>query len=550
MPQATMSRPSRSSRHARALMSRACVSLALLAGAAGSACATDWKEAIDATTHHDEPLAPDGSVLPSDLNFNPAFGNSGMAAFSPDTTNDYEQGGLRVFPFKTLDVTGGTFPIFYVKERGYYVAGRRKHYDTGLYDALIGKVKLDGTLDTTFGAGGWQAITTPPITSINDAAFDAATGSMYFVGSWALGSNAEDFAVRCRNITTGNPCDGVGSLTSIAFNLGGSNRDVAQRVIFEPGSGSTPPYLYVAGFADSANGWRIAVVKLNATTGERVTAFGPNGQRVYMPPAGAQTGSDVNVFSMALAPATAPGGSRLYLAGNVKISSDGVDYNGYVLALDPTTGNGITAFGSWQYITYELDNPGYRKDAVTAITVQRNGKLALAGWSDGLIAPDQRMILGRLNTDGSKDLGFCDNKGVCRRNDATGSPVDEPTAILERPDNGDLVVALKRNQTSGDYHPAQFVLQYGASGNVLHAQQVIDFPASSGQAWWSRPAGIALDTTPMVFDTIPNAKRNLVVAGTRKWAIVDILRNFDVTLSHLLENDSIFADTFGGAHGD
>jgi len=521
--------------------------IALFACTAG-AQAEDWKEAIDATRHHDEALAPDGSVLPSDLNFDPAFGNGGMAAFSPDTANDYEQAGLRVFPFKTLGVGDGSFPLIYVKERGYYLTGVRKRYDTGLYDALIGKIKLDGTPDTTFGASGWQAITIPPITSINDAAFDEATGSMYFVGSLAAGGNAEDFAVRCRNIDTGNPCDGVGSLASIAFDLGGSNRDVAQRVIFEPGSGSTPPYLYVAGFVDSGTGWRIGVVKLNAATGERVTAFGTDGKRVYMPPAGVQTGSDVNVFSMALAPATAPGGSRLYLAGNVKTSADGVDYDGYVVALSPANGNGVAGFGPWQSIAYELDNPGKRKDSVTAITVQRNGKLALAGWSYLLVEPDQRMILGRLNTDGSKDLGFCANEGVCPRGTASG-PIDEPTAIVQRPDNGDLVVALKRNHTSGDHHPTQWVLQYGASGNLLHAQQTLDFAAGTGQAQWSRPAGIALDTTPEVFDSV-NAKRNLVVAGTRKWATVDALRNFDLTLTRLLENDSIFADDFGGASSD
>jgi hypothetical protein len=363
-----------------------------------------------------------------------------------------------------------------------------------------------------------------------------------------VGGNAENFAVRCRNIDTGNPCDGVGSLASIAFDLGGSNRDVAQRVIFEPGNGATPPYLYVAGFVDSGTGRRIGVVKLNATTGARVTAFGTDGKRVYMPPAGVQTDSDVNVFAMALAPATAPGGSRLYLAGNVKTSADGVDYDGYVVALNPANGNGVAGFGPWQSIAYELDNPGKRKDSVTAITVQRNGKLALAGWSDLLVAPDQRMILGRLNTDGSKDLGFCANEGVCPRGTASG-PIDEPTAIVQRPDNGDLVVALKRNHASGDHHPTQWVLQYGASGNLLHAQRTLDFAASTGQAQWSRPAGIALDTTPELFDA-DNAKRNVVVAGTRKWAETGALRNFDPTLSRLLENDSIFADDFGGAHGD
>lgn len=522
--------------------------MVLLAGFAIGVQAGDWKEAIDATNHHDEPLAPNGSVLQSDLNFNPAFGGGGMATFSPDTTNDYEQGGLRVFPFKTLAYTGGPFPLILVEERGYFVAGRRKHYDTGLYDAIVGKIKMDGTPDTAFGANGWMAITTPPITSINDIAFDEATGNMYFVGSWAPGGNAEDFAVRCRNINTGNPCSGVGSLSSIAFDLGGSNRDVAQRVVFEPGIGSTPPYLYVGGFADTANGWRIAIVKLNATTGARVIAFGPDGKRSYLPPAGIQSGSDANVFSMALAQASAPGGTRLYVAGNVKISADGLNYDGYVLALNPTSGDGLSAFGIWQYIAYELDNPGYRKDAVTAITVQRNGKLAVAGWSETLTATEQHTILGRLNTNGTKDLGFCDNLGVCLRG-ADLAPVDEPTAILERPDNGDLVVALKHNLASGDQHPAQFVWQFGSTGNVVHAQQSMDFAAANGQSRWSRPAGIALDTTPTVLDP-PNAKRHLVVAGTRKWADTGALRNFDLTLTHLLENDSLFADRFGGGASD
>ena len=497
--------------------------------------ATPWnvvvKESIDATQASDIPTNPDGTTTPSDLALDLGFLNTGMFAFYPSTppTNGTAiEDGLRVFQWRVCN------PL--CSHRGYYVVGRVKNTN-GTWQSSITRRKADGTIDLTFGTVGWMY----PSSSVTNVA-DAALGAdkMYILSTIDLGG-IPVMRATCTNLSTGTSCfSGFGGVISFGATTTGAIRSAyARRIVYDNRYG-----LFIAGRVETvARGWEMAVARLDADTGSLVTEFRGDGTNIGLPNWAAQTSSDIDVFDMTVVPGTTPGGERLYIAGTVKRFES--DYDGFVLGLNPN--NGYTAPGwSWEGFYYESDNTGNKEDAVTAITVQRNGRLAMAGWSETDTVNERSMILGRFNADGSRDYSFCGGSGFCKRNDPWPDVVDLdiPAAIAERYGNRDLVVALMhRRPAASDPRPRQLVVQYSSSGNQKHAQRTLDFSAQTGVTAWSRPYGMVICNTGLVSDSTTEV---VTVVGTRKYNASD----YDGTLTQLMANDSIFAEQFGGSNGD
>src|SRR5690606_13745789 len=169
-------------------------------------------------------------------------------------------------------------------------------------------------------------------------------------------------------------------------------------------------------------------------------------------------------------------------------------YDGFVLGLDPLTGFS-TAGWLWPQVYFEGDNLDFKKDAVTALTVLRTGRVVVAGWSETDVAGERVAFIERHLNDGMRDTSFCTpaSPEKCRIpvRPLIGVVNDElPVALAERYQNRDLVVAMKTRTRSGDYHPAQAVMQISSNGNVLHALQTLDFAGQPGDAQWSRPFGM------------------------------------------------------------
>jgi hypothetical protein len=89
------------------------------------------------------------------------------------------------------------------------------------------------------------------------------------------------------------------------------------------------------------------------------------------------------------------------------------------------------------------------------------------------------------------------------------------------------------------------VWQFGSSGNAKHASQVMDYVDSQGwaaQQRWSSLAGMWIGNA----GSGGTGSEVVAIVGTRKWNDTD----YDMTLSHLIANDSIYADQFGGPNSD
>ena len=538
-------------------MFKRCVLAAMAAMAFGMAHAgvdDDFtKQSIDATRPLPVDLRADGSLVPSDLTFDASFSGDGMHSVWPASETGWlsTEDGLRVFPWvAALTLPGG---VQVPTHAGYYLIGKQKNSAGDSWRGFITRVSLAGETDTGFGTNGW--IFTIGQDDIVDAA--VAGDRAYILSNIWSGTGAPAVTrVICIDLTTPNGSSCFPALGGVqtwgATTAGPRTAAYGQRLVHDSRYG-----LFVAArVMSSDHGQQFGIARISADTGALNTGFGDGGYRIDLPTWNtAGTGSEIRINDLAVVPSGYPGGERLYIAGQLKINA--TDHDGVILGISPTSGE--TAAGwDWHSYYYELDNTVYRKDSVTAITVLRNGKVAFAGWSETDNAEVTPMMLGRIDIDGDYDTTFCagnpdrGNRG-CRM-DLPGpyyAPVSLPVAIAERRQNRDLVVAERfqnNEEHNGDYHIFQAVRQFGASGNLLHARQALDYSANPGITLWSRPFGMWLGGSGM-WNTTSNTGLGaevIAVVGTRLWNGPD----FDATISHLVATDSLFADTFGGNTSD
>ncbi|MEO7063122.1 MAG: hypothetical protein ABI082_05015 [Dokdonella sp.] len=489
----------------------------------------DWeaakKEAIAATSYMPDSI---DALAVSDLDFDAGFGNAG------EKIDDFNAGGhTHDTGMRTFYRCQGFPCVPY-----YYVVGN--HFNGTAYDVLVAKTTLDGTPVTNWGNGG--KLTVPTSMTIRDVTIDGASGRLYFVGAQSFLTPDQQFSVFCLDLATGASCVGFGNLHGpggdyqlIDFNLGASNTDVATRVLFDPAG-----FLYVAGYADSAVGYQIAVAKLSVTDGALVPTFDGDGRATFnfgsIP-----SGRDVNVFDMALLPPSIVTiGEQLILVGNIKVSA--TNYQGYLVGID--TANGSLAS------SVAVNNPDISQSAaVTAVVVLHAGDIAMAGTADTSVAGQPALLLARMHASGvlSFDAGFC-GSGICTKA-LTGAGLGNqwkntrPSAIAERSNNRDLVIGLTAGTWTYDFvngtyalSQKQVVQQYGASGMTLHASQEMAFPAVTVGDAAASSAGMLVDSN------------SVMLTGSRVWSTAN--DDVDITVTRLLANDTIFADQFGGTSSD
>lgn len=371
----------------------------LLAGLTGltavaHAIGPSGKEAVDATWQ--APLAP-AATPPGDLDPDPAFGMvDGTAYYYLDDATSMEGWALRVFARADAP--------------GWYVLGKHAT-GTGTWQAAV-------VVTDQAGAAQRTVYVATPMFRLDDATLDTSNGKFYFVGGGKRPGFADsDFAVTCVDISSpdGGVCDGFGNggTRFIAFDRGGSKDDVARRVISRPNLG-----VLVAGWArDGTDRYVFAATSLTRASGDMLTRFGTNG--LFTSDLGSITANlDVNVFDIALS--NAPDSeARLYIAGNYSRNTARTNYDGVVLGLNAWSGVlddwGPGGHGFAQ-VWLDLGVAGVDMgDAVTAMRVLANGKLALAGWSKDQAGLD-RMMLARLREDGLLDInsGFCGQRRQVR----------------------------------------------------------------------------------------------------------------------------------------
>lgn len=488
------------------------------------------KDAIDVTWH--APLRPLLQGMPGvgDLAPDPGFaGGSGFIRLDFNDVNGKRDQGLRIFP-----VDCG----FFCEQ--YLVLGAHAH--GGGWDAVITRINPDGSVDTDFGNNGRFVVPTP-LDFINDAAMDPDGTHLYFAGMRYMGaSSSYDFAVTCVAVD-GTPCAGFGidGTVTQGFDLGSHRSDIAQRIVYQRASGAHPAGLFLGGVAIdgsvAAPSTRIGVMALDPASGNLRSGFGNAGK--LLPPFGSIVDdAKAGVFDMALSQPSMPGGERVYVAGVYKRNAG--DDDGYILALDPDTGAFAASFHTVPiFVHNDIGPPGNLYDAVSAIAVQPDGKVVMAGMSTNATSHDQ-LLLARMNPLGGFDSGFCGG-GVCTHESFIATDV-VPRAIAVRPMTRDLVIAMESiySPPGESARTVQHVEQYGASGNTLHGATVVEYASNPGEG----PS-----TSPRALLVSANLQTGYaMIVGRTTWSAAG--NDDDMTVTRMVASDEIFANTFGTSSSD
>ena len=451
------------------LFTRLGLGLALIFGTTSSATALD----LAADPAHAP--SPAGTPWPSDLRPDPNFGSidgttrpgaPAVAGFLP------HQEAVRLFPWYT--------PMHGLS--GYYVFGRHKHETTG-WGAWIMRVHIHGVVDTDFGNNGWMFM---PGTarSINDAAL--ANDRLYVLRTINSGGNRSQ--IQCWSLLSNSDCFPSGPVM-LSFTTGSSVYSIGRRILHDERYG-----LLVAAELQNSFGTFVGIARRNASTGASINAFGTLGFVSATPPWSSSPATRSDVFDIALAPAGTPGGDdRLYLVGKARDKIAPFKDDGFIHGIDPVSGNTLSGW-NWQPVAYEDDNPTAKgDDALTTLTVQRNGRVLAAGWSINESTGFKDLILSRFLPNGLPDPAFC-NGTVCNNsasyNFMTHPKDNVPVGIAERTLNGDIVVLhTDRYPSEPEYQfQMQKLSQFGASGKFFQGQN--EFLHAGSMDYVSEPTAL------------------------------------------------------------
>jgi uncharacterized delta-60 repeat protein len=254
------------------------------------------------------------------------------------------------------------------------------------HDFIVARFNTDGSLDTSFGTGGYVATDFLVSAASNDFAYGLTIqpdGKIIAVGSTqVVGSNFGFFGVTRYN-TDGTPDTSFDGDGKIAIQIGGGAPDRAQAVALQ-GDGK----IVVAGVAELAAITNFGVARLNPN-GSLDTTFGSGGAVM----------TDIDSTSADEARAVA-----IQADGKIVVAGETFKYptRSFALARYNTNGSLDTTFdGDGKVIT------GYgtgTSASAYGLGIQANGRIVAAGFSS--IGGATRFTLIRHSANGALDASF------------------------------------------------------------------------------------------------------------------------------------------------
>lgn len=474
-------------------------------------------------------LVPADTAFAVQYYYDSTFGNfaSGESTFDLGDTNSKESWALRVF-----ERPSGA---------GYYILAKHGH-GNGTWDAVVLAVDMQGRNEVRY-------LIPTPMFRLDDATYDKDNGRFYFVGGAKQAGHADsDFAITCLDISAGTggaACSDFGSGGTVftGFDLGGSKDDVARRVVSRSGTG-----IVVAGWAkDGANRYVFAVAAYYRNNGAPLGRFGSAGKTTFDVWQPGNATLDVNVYDLLLSDDTAEN-TTIYIAGNYSRVAAHNDYVALVWALRGWDGT-LAPFGTLGVAQIPRVGDGSCAsdcgETVGALALRHDRSLLFSGSARDANGNDLRMI-GGLTASGQLDSRLCQGAGVCLvgytfPGHGSGSWYS-PLAAAEHPLNRDLMVVDAQymaylSPSSARYRTAGFI------GNR---------DASLGSDYTATYAFSSTVYPPVYYDSYPahaiwvgNARIEVGTYGHDEAA-----GDYRISLTRLIDKDTIFFDQFGGAHSD
>ncbi len=352
----------------------------------------------------------------------PAFaGQLLVVRLKPDGTLDEGFNGTG-----TLLITAFTesyaYDLFFQDDGRIVVVGARADANYQ-FSMLAMRLNVDGTLDNTFGNGGFSE---PEISTADDFAYAVAplSNGQFLLAGTAIDDlfNNQPVVVRMNadgTIDTAFGTDGVASLPitqqdnkfwNIGLQSDGSIIASGHMDQGLTGGGQFNQDVLAARF--TANG------QLDPSFGTGGTVIRPISTELIESAFGMAIGADDNI----------------YLCGYTTLPD--FSFDSFIMKLDANGGNAST-FGTDGLVTFN----GAVQDVFTGIILQPDNRILACGTSGGFFFDPRDQLLARYDQDGTLDGSFGTNGYVL--NNVAGN-FDEANALTLQ-DDGKIVVAGKAN---------------------------------------------------------------------------------------------------------
>jgi uncharacterized delta-60 repeat protein len=413
--------------------------------------------------------------------------------------------GKQVVPF---DLGGGNSDLataVAVQADGKIVLVGSADRAAGNVDFAVTRLNRDGSLDATFGTGGKQTIGFDLGGTNQDRASAVAIqadGKIVVAGSVQRGATADfDFGVARLNpdgsLDAAFDADGK---QTVGFDLGGaSNRNDTASGVAVQADGK----IVVAGSVQQ-NGTGnddFAAARLNAD-GSLDATFGTGGKQTVAFDLGGPNTDDASAIAV-------QADGKIVLAGSASRNFT----NNFDFAVARLNANGSldAAFGTGGKQTVAFDQGVQNLDQASAVAVQADGKILVAGFASQAVIGDLDFGVARLNPDGSLDTAFdADGKQTVAFN-LGGINEDRASAVAVQAD-GKVVVggSVQRGGAAGfDFGVARLNPDGGldATFNGI-GKQTVGFDLG----------GTAGTNADLVAGLAIQADRNILLAGSAQRA--------------------------------
>lgn len=420
-----------------------------------------------------------GSAAAADGDFDPTYGDGGVALFGPgepnrgmfspvvqpdgkvlacytasvsDGDNYQDFGIMRLNAYGSLDTSFGTqgrVTVDFGPSDGCHelalqpdgrivAAGGTYGWETS--DLAIARLEADGSPDTSFGAGTGQ--TTLAITEVDEAGGLAiqADGKIVIAGATGLGGGgANDFTV-VRLLVDGSRDAAFGSNGVLTVNF-----DSSSAYAYDVAIDATNRIVVVGNAWIGDSGSRFVAARL-LPSGNLDPSFDADGKSTI------DFGIDANYRSSANA-LVLDGDGSMSMAGYVEQSGNNWDMA--VVRLSPD-GSPDAAFGADGKVIVPFDLVSGGFEYATCIVAQGDGKLVIGGTAFDVEAGYGAMA--RLDVDGSLDGGFGES-GRRVFSLVAGNPPN--TAIEGLAKQGSRIVGVGAARDDGDEDPYfQFAVRF------------------------------------------------------------------------------------------
>jgi uncharacterized delta-60 repeat protein len=387
-------------------------------------------------------LLPDGKIV---LAGSDATANPTAVRLNRDGTLDtsFGEGGTSAFGFNSYSGGGSSFgnAIAVQPDGKVLVVGSTSGFSNGNFQSAfaIDRLSVDGSLDTTFGNGGRVYYTSGyNVQDVARAVAVQADGKIVVAGDDYFNGTRTSYGQVVRFMPDGSLDAGFGNRGAMQF--GNTDGISVSGLSLTPDGRIVVTGTVGVGVAGQAGFGDILAVRVTSA-GTLDPTFGTGGQTVV----------DFGGAETAGASTLQPDGKLVVVGGKGFGTNGNTQFAGVALRLN-TDGTLDPTFGSGGKVNVDFGTQG----EATAVAVQQNGKLVLAG-NPRFVGPTRGILAVRLNADGSIDPTF----GTSGRATVGSGDSTQAGAVAVQPDGGIVFAgasgtAFVAARLTGDAPPPSF----------------------------------------------------------------------------------------------